>query len=202
MNPARINYKVYQGSTFEEVFRWESSTKSYATINSIPNVAPCKIIVAIGDPTPPPQWRIRITGVSGMKELNLLNEEDYYLSTSVTGTNANEIIINSINAANYTAYTSGGIVTWNTPVPLTNLTGAMQIRETIDSTVLLELTTTNGGIVINPTDYTITVKMTSAQTTAFTFSTAVYSLELTNTVSGKVSTLLTGNLSLVREVTR
>ena len=202
MNPARINYKVYQGSTFEEVFRWESSTKSYATINSIPNVAPCKIIVAIGDPTPPPQWRIRITGVSGMKELNLLNEEDYYLSTSVTGTNANEIIINSINAANYTTYISGGIVTWNTPVPLTNLTGAMQIRETIDSTVLLELTTTNGGIVINPTDYTITVKMTSAQTTAFTFSTAVYSLELTNTVSGKVSTLLTGNLSLVREVTR
>ena len=78
----------------------------------------------------------------------------------------------------------------------------MQIRETIDSTVLLELTTTNGGIVINPTDYTITVKMTSAQTTAFTFSTAIYSLELTDTLSGKVTTFLTGNLSLVREVTR
>jgi len=202
MNPARINYKVYQGSTFEEVFRWESATKSYATIGSIPNVAPCKVIVAIGDPTPPPQWRIRITGVAGMKEINLVNEDDYYLSTSVTGTNNNEIIINSINAANFSTYTSGGIVTWNTPVPLTNLTAAMQIRETIDSTVLLELTTTNGGIVINPTDYTITVKMTSAQTTAFTFSTAIYSLELTDTLSGKVTTFLTGNLSLVREVTR
>jgi hypothetical protein len=202
MNPARINYKVYQGSTFEEVFRWESATKSYAAIGAIPNVAPCRVIVGMTDPTPPPQWRIRITGVAGMKEINLVNEEDYYLSTGITGTNNNEIIINSINAANFSTYTSGGIVSWNIPVPLSNYTGAMQIRENIDSTVLLELTTANGGIVINPTDYTITVKMTSAQTTAFTFSTAVYSLELTNTLSGKVTTFLIGNLSLVREVTR
>lgn len=202
MNPARINYKVYQGSTFEEVFRWESATKSYATIGAIPNVAPCRVIVDMTDPTPPPQWRIRITGVAGMKEINLLNEEDYYLSTGITGTNNNEIIINSINAANFSTYTSGGIVSWNTPVPLNNYTGVMQIRENLDSTVLLELTTTNGGIVINPTDYTITVKITSAQTKAFTFSTAIYSLELTNTLSEKVTTFLTGNLSLVREVTR
>jgi hypothetical protein len=202
MNPARINYKVYQGSTFQEVYRWETSTKSYATIGAIPNVAPCRVIVGIGDPTPPPNWRVRITGVGGMKEINLVNEEDYYLSSGVTGSSNNEIIINSINAANFSTYTSGGIVSWNTPVPLTNLTGIMQIRENIDSSVLLELTTNNGGIIINPTDYTITVKMTSAQTSAFAFSTAIYSLELTNTISETVTTFLTGNLSLVREVTR
>jgi hypothetical protein len=202
MNPARINYKVYQGSSFEEVFRWESATKSYATVTSIPNVAPCKIIVAVGDPTPPPNWRIKVTGVAGMREINLVNDDDYYISTSVTGTNNNEIIINSINAANYGTYTTGGIVSWNTPIPLTGYTGMMQIRETIDSTVLLELSTANGGIVINPTDYTVTVKMTSTQTTAFNFTTAVYSLELTDTVSNRVITFLTGNLSLVREVTR
>jgi hypothetical protein len=91
---------------------------------------------------------------------------------------------------------------WNSPIPLTNLTAKMQIRENIDAALLLELNTENGGIVINPTDYTITVKMTSSQTSAFSFTTAVYSLELTSSTSGKVTTFIAGNLSLIREVTR
>ena len=199
MNPARINYKIYQGSTFEEVYRWESATKTYATIASISNSAPCVITVTSGQPVPPVNWRVRVTGVSGMKEINLTVDEDYYLTTAI---DTNNVSINQVNSANYGAYTSGGVMAWNSPIPLTNLTAKMQIRENIDAALLLELNTENGGIVINPTDYTITVKMTSSQTSAFSFTTAIYSLELTNSTSGKVTTFIAGNLSLIREVTR
>ena len=199
MTPARINFKVYQGSTFQEVLRWESATKTYATISAISKSAPCVITVNSGQPTPPVNWRVRVTGVSGMKEINQLSDSDYYLTSAI---NSNNITVNTINSAAYTAYTSGGIMEWNTPVPLAGYTAKMQIRESIDSsTVILELTTANGGIVIDTTNYTISINMTSNQTAAFTFINAVYSLELTN-VGGAVQTFVNGNLSLVPEVTR
>lgn len=199
MNPARINFKVYQGSTFEEVLRWESATKTYATISSISKAAPCVITVTNGQPTPPVNWRIRVTGVGGMKEINQLSDSDYYLTSSI---NSNNITINSINSATYTTYTSGGIVEWNTPVPVAGYTAKMQIRQSVDSeSVILELTTANGGIVIDSTNFTIAIKMTSVQTAALDFINAVYSLELTN-VGGAVQTFINGSLSLVPEVTR
>lgn len=199
MTPARINFKVYQGSTFQEVLRWESATKTYATISAISKAAPCVITVNSGQPTPPVNWRVRVTGVSGMKEINQLSDSDYYLTSAIS---SNNITINTINSAAYTTYTSGGIIEWNTPVPLAGYTAKMQIREAIDSsTVILELTTANGGIVIDTTNYTIGINMTSTQTAAFTFINAVYSLELTN-VGGAVQTFVNGNLSLVPEVTR
>ena len=199
MTPARINFKVYQGSTFQEVLRWESATKTYATISGISKAAPCVITVNNGQPTPPVNWRVRVTGVIGMKEINQLSDSDYYLTSAIS---SNNITINTINSAAYTTYTSGGIVEWNTPVPLAGYTAKMQIRESIDSsTVILELTTANSGIVIDTTNYTIGINMTSTQTAAFTFINAVYSLELTN-VGGAVQTFVNGNLSLVPEVTR
>ena len=199
MTPARINFKVYQGSTFQEVLRWESATKTYATISAISKAAPCVITVTSGQPTPPVNWRVRVTGVTGMKEINQLSDSDYYLTSAIS---SNNITINTINSAAYTTYTSGGIIEWNTPVPLAGYTAKMQIREAIDSsTVILELTTANGGIVIDTTNYTIGINMTSTQTAAFTFINAVYSLELTN-VGGAVQTFVNGNLSLVPVVTR
>ena len=199
MTPARINFKVYQGSTFQEVLRWESATKTYATISAISKAAPCVITVNSGQPTPPVNWRVRVTGVTGMKEINQLSDSDYYLTSAIS---SNNITINTINSAAYTTYTSGGIIEWNTPVPIAGYTAKMQIRESIDSsTVILELTTANGGIVIDTTNFTIGINMTSNQTAAFTFINAVYSLELTN-VGGAVQTFVNGNLSLVPEVTR
>lgn len=197
MTPAKINYKIYQGSTFKEVYRWESQTKQYANITAITKAAPC-VITAPGH-TVPQGWRVRVTGVTGMKEINMVAEDSYYIATGVA---TNTVTLNQVNSSAYTAYTSGGVVEWNYPVDLTGYTAKMQIRETVDNpTVILELTHLNGGIVIDATSHTITLTMTSAQTAAFTFPTAVYSLELTDT-SGNVITFIQGNLTLVAEVTR
>jgi hypothetical protein len=55
--------------------------------------------------------------------------------------------------------------------------------------------------VLNNTLGTITITIPATATTLFTFSTAVYSVELFDT-NGKVIPFLVGNLTLVPEVTR
>lgn len=197
MTPAKINYKIYQGSTFKEVYRWESQTKQYANITAITKAAPC--VITAPAHTIPQGWRVRVTGVSGMKEINMVAEDSYYIATSVA---TNQVTLNQINSSNYTTYTSGGVLEWNYPISLVGYTAKMQIRETVDSpTVILELTHLNGGIILDTTNYTITVTMTSTQTAAFSFPTAVYSLELTDS-SANVTTFIQGNLTLIAEVTR
>ena len=197
MTPAKINYKIYQGSTFKEVYRWESQTKQYANISAITKAAPC-VITTSANHGIPSGWRVRVTGAGGMKEINMTAEDSYYIATGAGG---NTITLNQVNSAGYTTYTSGGVVEWNTPIPLTGFTAKMQLRETIDSSVILELTHLNGGISIDAANYTITVTMTSAQTALFNFPTAIYSLELTDS-NGDVTTFIQGNLTLIQEVTR
>ncbi|NBS60815.1 MAG: hypothetical protein EBT26_01990 [Microbacteriaceae bacterium] len=197
MTPAKINYKIYQGSTFREIYRWESQTKQYANITAITKAAPC--VITAPSHTVPSGWRVRVTGVGGMKEINITSEDGYYIATSVA---ANQVTLNQINSSSYTTYISGGILEWNHPISLVGYTAKMQIRETVDSsTVILELTHLNGGIVLDTANYTITVNMTNVQTAAFTFPVAVYSLELTDS-SGFVTTFIQGNLTLIPEVTR
>lgn len=84
---------------------------------------------------------------------------------------------------------------------LTGYTARMQIRPTVASTdVLLSLTNT-AGITLGGTAGTIAIVMTDAQTAAFTFTTAVYDLEMI-TPSGDVIRLIKGTLTLDKEVTR
>ena len=198
MEPAKINYKIYQGSTFEETLRWESETKLYAPISGITNAAPC-VITTSGTHTVPVNWRIRVTGVVGMKDINTVADDAYYLVTSKT---SNSLTLNQVNSAAYGAYTSGGIVSWNTPIPLTGYTALMQIRETLESTtVLAELSTANSRIIIDPINFTIQIKLSAAVTGAFTFDSAVYSMELTDN-QGTIYPFLSGSVSLTKEVTR
>lgn len=198
MEPAKISYKIYQGSTFQETLRWESETKQYAPISTITNSAPC-IITTSGSHSIPLNWRVRVTGVTGMKDINTISDDAYYLVTSKTGTT---ITMNQVNSSAYGAYTSGGIVEYNTPVPLAGYTAQMQIRETLESTsVIAELTTANGGIAIDPVNYTITLNLSATLTAAFNFDSAVYSCELTDS-QNNVFQFLNGSISLVKEITR
>lgn len=200
MEPGRVNLRIYQGSTFNQTFRWESETPEYATIASISKSAPCIVQVNIGQPTPPPSWRVRVVGANGMKQINILDESDYYIANNIVG---RDIYINEINSVNYDNYTGNGVIRWNQPVPLSGYSAVMQIRRSINSaTSLLQLTSgVNGGIIIDDIDKYIRVNITSTQTAALNFSTGTYSLELTNNL-GEVTTFLQGNMTLIREVTR
>lgn len=193
-SPVKLNFKIYQGSTFREVLRWESSTKEYAPITGISKSAP--VVVTAPLHGCPVGWRARVVGAGGMKEIN--TPDSYYL---VTETTQDTVEFNQVNSLQYTPYTSGGVLEYNKPVPLAGYTARMQIREKIDSpTVLLELTTENGGISIDQDLFTINLVATADQTQLLNFSQAVYSLELVR--GNEVTPFSSGNILLVKEVTR
>lgn len=197
MQPAKINYKIYQGGTFQETFRWESETKVYVPISSIAKSAPCVITTSQAHNLPT-GWRFRVVGAGGMKEINSVGE-DYHLSTLTPTTTTVEI--NQVNSLAYTAYTSGGVIEFNQPVSLAGFAARMQIRETVDSsTVIHEATTQNSQIVIDDVNKTIQITLLANITQTFNFPTAVYSLELYN--GNNVIPFINGNLTLVQEVTR
>ncbi len=193
--PTKINFKIYQGSTFNEVLRWESPTKVYAPISGITKAAPVVISsVAHGMPN---GWRFKVTNVLGMKEINSV--EEYYTATDAT---ADSVTINSLNTLGYTDYTSGGVIEYNEPIDLTGLTARMQVRAKLeDPLVILELTTENSKIAIDTVNKTITLNISATDTALLDFSSATYSLELVSS-GGVVTPFCNGTLSLIKEVTR
>lgn len=193
-SPIKLNFKIYQGSTFREVLRWESSSIEYVPVTAISKSAP--VVVTAPNHNCPVGWRARVVGAGGMKEIN--TPDSYYLVTDRT---QDTVTFNKVNALQYGQYTSGGVLEYNKPVPLTGYTARMQIREKLDSdVVLLELTTENGGIVIDTQMFTITLLATAQQTQSLSFTQAVYSLELVQ--NQEVVPFSSGNVLLVREVTR
>lgn len=192
--PTKLNLKVYQGSTFRETLRWESATRVYAPIVMIAKSAP--MVVTATAHGAPAGWRAKITGSLGMKEANT---SDYITTTSVT---TDTVTFNEVNALGYTTYTGGGVLEYNQPVDLSGFTARMQVRAKLeDAAIIKELTTLNGGIVIDNTTKTIQLYMSATDTAALAFTTAVYSLELVSS-GGEVTQLVNGNLALVKEVTR
>ena len=132
-----------------------------------------------------------------MTDIN--SSETYYI---VSVTNANTLELNDVNSIAYKSYISGGILSYKEPQNLSGVTARMQIREKLtDTAVIDELTTENGMIVINNTNKTITIQISATKTAAYSFTSAVYSLELVDAL-GVVTSFVYGNVSLVPEVTR
>jgi hypothetical protein len=90
------------------------------------------------------------------------------------------------------------------PFSLSGYTARMQVRRTIDSNnFLLELTTENGNLTINPngtTDNQIYIDV-SASVTASVNSSGFYDIEIIS-ADGVVSRVLQGTFNLSPEVTR
>lgn len=193
MTPTKVNFKIYQGSTFLEVLRYESATKVYVDISAAFNDAP--FVVTANNHGMVAGWRCKLSNLGGMTEANNL---DYIVASSVTN---NDVTFNSVNAAGFKAYTSGGILEYNAPVNLAGMTARMQIREKLTSTtVIQELTTENGMIAIDNTAKTIVIQLSATLTAGYTFKSAVYSLEL---ITGStVIPFVYGNIVLDKEITR
>lgn len=96
-----------------------------------------------------------------------------------------------------------------TVVDLDGYAVRMQIRETIDAPSFIGSFTqeSNEGLAIMQTvsssvSGTIQLTITAAQTKAYSFTTAVYDIEIEHTGSGTVTRLLQGAIKLSPEVTR
>jgi len=192
--PTKLNFKMYQGGTFKEVIRWESSTKVYKTITGITKSAPA-VITAAGHGIPV-GWRAKINNVGGMTALN--SDDNYNVVTSAT---VDTVTINEVNSLSYPAYTTGGVLVYNQPMDLTGMTARMQVRPSLTSSTIIDTYTTElGTIVIDNDVKTITILVPASVTTSYTFSTGVYSLELVQ--GSTVYQIITGTISLTQEITR
>lgn len=192
--PVKVNFKIYQGSTFREVLRWESSEKSYLPITGISKSAP--LVITTEEHSIPVGWRIKVTNVAGMKEIN--SADTYHVVTAVTATS---LTISSINSIGYTDYISNGVIEYNAPINLTGYTARMHLRSKLaDTEIIEELTTENNLVVLNNDTKTINLNIPASTTAGYTFKTAVYSLEVEK--DSTVTTLVNGVISLELEVTR
>lgn len=89
-----------------------------------------------------------------------------------------------------------------TPVDLTGATARMHIRQNQKSeTILVELTTENGRIVLGGVEGTIELQIEDDATDTFTWTSGVYDLEI-KFADGFVRRLMQGNVAVSPSVTR
>lgn len=193
--------EICKGATYLNVLRWESATCVFRTITGITKAAP-PVISATGHGVPD-GWRVAVTNVLGMTQINAADNppktNQYVKSQLIT---ADTLSLKCVDASGFGTYTSGGILRYNLPVDLAGYTARMQVRASqSDAVILLELTTANGGIVIDNILKTITITITATATAAFTFTGGVYDLEMV-APGGVVTRLLEGSVVIGEEVTR
>jgi hypothetical protein len=190
---------IQQGKTFNQVVRWESTPIIYKPITGITQAAPVQITAtAHGVPA---GWRVAVVSVKGMLGINAKNTpprpSDYHPAT-VAGANA--ITLNDVNSADYSPYSSGGYLQYNTPVDMTGFTARMTIKDVVGGTAQETLTSGNGKIVLDNTAKTITILLDAATTAAYTWVKGVYDLEMVS-AAGVVTAILTGRVTVTKEVT-
>jgi hypothetical protein len=89
-----------------------------------------------------------------------------------------------------------------TPIPITGYTAQMQIRSSIDSSVVLYDSATGGDFTItDDLAGEFTLEIPNATTEAWSFTEAVYDIELTTDGNKKIR-YLKGNVEVDPEVTR
>jgi len=185
---------IFQGSNFNWVFQWAESTLTFKDITGITKAAPAVITAASHGV--PDGWEVYVQSVQGMDEINSTRARVATLIASST-------LSIPIDATTYTAYSSGGVLSYYTPVDLAGFDARAHFRASVSATgtPLIELDVSGGGIVLDNTAKTITLKMTAAETAALTWTRAVYDLEM-ESGTGVVTRIAAGAVTVSKEVTR
>jgi hypothetical protein len=192
---------MQQGATFNPVLKYSQPQFVVKVITGITKSGQAVVTAAGHGLTI--DWPVWIVGAVGMEQINHRPDVLNLANKAYFGyfVDANSLRLN-VDTTRFNAYASGGELLYHPPVNLTGYTARMQIRATLDATVVIvSLTTENGGITLGGTAGTLALLLTAVATAAFTFSTAVYDLEIIS-AGGVVTRLLSGNVVLSKEVTR
>ena len=87
----------------------------------------------------------------------------------------------------------------STPVNVTGYSALMQIKRSVEGTLIIELSSANGRITVGTTDGKFTLNLTAAQTSALPTGSFTYDLQLT-APDGTVTTLLQGGFVINPQV--
>jgi hypothetical protein len=193
---------IRKGEAFRRVLRPTAKPYIYKPITAITRSAPV-MITAPNHGLVSGQF-VAIVSVKGMREINSeldANREPVLTAyRKVTVVDPDTITINEINSSDFGTYTSGGYLQFLTPIDMTGCTARRSIKDREDGTLLLSLTTANGGLVIDNTAHTITEIIPASVTESITWRRGVSDLELVNTVSGDVIKIITQRGSHIEDV--
>lgn len=182
---------IKKGKTFRRVLRPTAPPYIYKAITAIARSAPVQI-------TAPTHGLVSgqyvaIVSAKGMTQINSALDAKGNPKASeyrkVTVVDTNIVTIDGLNAADFSAYTTGGYLQFFTPLDMAGCTARRSIKNKIGGTELLSLTTENNGIVIDNVAHTITETISATDTAALTWKTGVSDLELVVTLSGHVTEL-------------
>lgn len=197
---AKYDLSICKGSTFRNQIRLELLPYRYATIVGIQNSAPVRINAPAHGLIQ--GWRFAVESAKGLTNLNAAvsppRPRDYYRANVLDSDN---IEINELNSLEWLPYLGGGVIRSLTPWDLTAYaSGRMDIRASAGGELYYTLNTVNGGIVIDAAQAMLSLLIPDEDTAAFTFTEAVYDLELVTT-GGEVNRMLSGTVLACAEVT-
>lgn len=193
MQPARIPLSIIQGATLRDTLRIMQPRFEYRAITAIASTAPVQLTCTHGLPG---DWLAWVQGVQQMPELNRAPRREHPHRVEVV--DADTLEINALSAVGRAP--AGGQLIYQPPVDLVAATARMQIRDKPGGTLLLELTTANGGLAITGPG-TIERTLSAAATAAITWTAAVYDLEVVY-FDDTVHRYFEGPVSVSPEVTR
>lgn len=198
MQPIPQDLVIYQGASFSRKLQWCDPAAVHKVITDVQVGLPTLVkAVAHGLTAVTPVW---ITNVKGPRDLNTA---DYRTACprSASVVDVDTLAID-FDSGSLQLYQSGGVLTYYPPLDLTGYSARMQVRSSVGSdTVLLELTTEDGGIVIDALTGTIELRVDAVASAAITWTQGVYDLELVDT-DGFTTRLAQGSVNVDREVTR
>lgn len=197
--------RIRKGKTFSHVLRYGAEPYVYKEITAITRTAPVRI-------TAPAHglvngWPVAVVSVLGMKDINAENSPpkpgEYRPATVV---DANTIEFNSVNAAGFKSYVSGGYLQYYTPVDLTGAMSRMVVKTKVDgeviaSTVAAHITAGALGITVamSNVDKTIGFVFSDEVTGQIAVKKCVFECEFEDSL-GDVHYLDSGEIEFVQEI--
>lgn len=187
------NFNVGAGATFQPILRWGTSVLSSKPVSAISQAAP-SVVTATAHGIPD-GWQVAVVSAKGMTQINAVNYPprgaDWHRATVLT---PDTVQLNTVNSADYAAYTSGGFLVYATPASLAGATGVLTIRDApLTGTVLAALTSSPAaGLTLNDTTKQILPVLATA---GLTWTVGYYDLVITG-AGGVITQLLTGTITI------
>lgn len=194
MTPACIPLRIIQGTTFNKTLRLMQPSRIYREITSIAATAPVRLTTPGHGLTG--TWPAWFAGVVGLPNLN--RDPTSARPHLIKVIDASTLEVNVIDASG--AKASGGRLIYLPPINLAGVTGRLQVRATVgDPVPLLELSTVNGGLVIDGPGL-LRLHLSAEDSAALEWTVARYDLELTFS-DGTVTRYAEGEVKVSQEVT-
>lgn len=185
------DFCVPAGETFHPTLRWGSGVYAAKAITAITKATPAVVTAVAHDL--PNGWPCACVGVQGMTQINdpRYPPTDWKFGTVI---DANTVQLNEVSSADYSTYTSGGALVYDTPTPLAGVTVTMTIYSDPDHETVLETLTSAVPAEID-VDLTLMTITPLLQTAALTWDTGYY-LVLATDSGGVITELLRGVITL------